>query len=551
MLVEYQGLQFVFNEKSPLLIERTNSTDEEFFVAGYQHNDNNLLVHFDQGVDLVFNHDDDQLNISSTIPAALDNPTSLRIPFMLSTDSQSVSPGDIDSLDITNSSGRYILTLPLRSYINFEENLINIPRDGLDKSIRYTREVAGNELAATLLVEDQLDTLSTEQYVDVIHAYIDNAYLAWKNDRYNSTEGTWSMGAGDAQFSEAILVSFLSEAWSRDEYTRAFFEMRAAADLHPSALTYRSSVFLGDLRNATNDLEVEERRENSRIVQLINQDNAMVFLTPNLFQYAGDRGGSNVLTSLLSFTERIAPGSLTPLEALGISMNYYLGSFPKAEIRQPLRRFENLIEDKILPNIEQTSEGFFFLTETNTVHSYYSIIAGQVLMAAGASRQDEQLINLGHNITLSMLQLSNQMGFLPSQITISGNTILASSGILLPEDIYPLLTDNPYYPQRISLADHFGYGAWGYTSITNYTIFNEPGEFVLSFSNTPDRTHYLFFRGIPNIDALDGMELFGLVWRNAPDFEIYSKGRYYDAESKTLMLKFFDDEVRQDIKLYY
>jgi len=47
------------------------------------------------------------------------------------------------------------------------------------------------------------------------------------------------------------------------------------------------------------------------------------------------------------------------------------------------------------------------------------------------------------------------------------------------------------------------------------------------------------------------MELFGQTWRDAPDFEIYSKGRHYDQGSDTLMIKYYDDSVRREIVLFY
>jgi hypothetical protein len=316
-------------------------------------------------------------------------------------------------------------------------------------------------------------------------------------------------------------------------------------------------VFLGNLRKLTNDLESADRQENIRISNMINQANPMVFLKQDLFKYVSDRGSESTLDNLVAFTESLAPGSLNGLEALGLSSNYYLGDFPDDEVRQILSRFEGTFEEIILPSIVRVDEGFFFQTEPGIADSYYTILAGKTLIAAGMqgvggeSGQSGQLISLGRNLILSVLRLSDQLGFLPAQIELTAGAISATLGTSNPEDIYPLLTDNPFYPREISLYAELGRGAWAYTIMSDYRLESQPGTFAMNFTNTPNRTHFLFFRGMPDIDPLNGMELFGIIWRNAPDFEIYSKGRYYNPDSETLMIKFFDDESDQDIVIYY
>jgi hypothetical protein len=56
---------------------------------------------------------------------------------------------------------------------------------------------------------------------------------------------------------------------------------------------------------------------------------------------------------------------------------------------------------------------------------------------------------------------------------------------------------------------------------------------------------------ITGVREFDRLELFGQTWRDAPDFEIYSKGRHYDPETETLMIKYYDDSVQRDIVIYF
>jgi hypothetical protein len=557
--VEYRGLQFNFDEERPLLIETRSNGELRLMISGYQRIEDSLVLYFEEGVEIAFINDRDaeQLVIDSRVPENLGTPESVRIPFLISTGAQASLTENFPGLDISAGGERYILALPPRSYVALETGLLNIPGDSLERSIRYTRRAAGNENIFDLWFQNQLEEIPEALYQAEVDDYIERSYLAWRSNRFDTSSGTWQMRDGSPRFSESILVNVLAEAWSRNEYTRVFNDMRSAADLFPLELSYRSSVFLGNLRTITNEMESVDRQENIRISNMINQANPMVFLKPDLFQYVTDRGSENLLDNLVAFTESLAPTSLTALEALGLSANYYLGVFPDQEVRQILSRFEGVFEELMLPSIARVDEGFFFQTEPGIADSYYTILAGKTLIemgnrgVGGESGQSGQLISLGRNMILSVLRLSDQLGFLPAQIELTAGAISATLGTSNPEDIYPLLTQNPFYPREISLYEYFGRGAWTYTIMSDYEIDARPGEFLLNFQNTPNRTHFIFFRGMPDIDPLNGMELFGIIWRNAPDFEIYSKGRYYNPDRGTLMIKFFDDESDQDIVVFY
>ncbi len=552
VMIEYEGLRFSFDEKNPLRIE-TAGGEHALHISGYRRDKNSVVLYFENNTELEFQNDSnaEQLIILNNLRERFGEILSMRLPFRIATGVNIQPTENFPGLDISNGDERYILALPPRSYINDDLGLINIPGEEVDKSIRYTKRAAGNETVFDLWFQNQMEEIPASVFTGEINDYIDRAYLAWQSNRYNPTTGTWRMRDEPRRFREAILISLLSEAWKRNEYNRAFNEMRNAADIFPLELSYRSSVFLGNLRKVTNDLDNAERQESIRISNMINQGNAMVFIKEELFQYATDRRTPNLLNNLLRFTENLSPTNLTGLESLGISMNYYLGKNNDAEISSILARFEDLIEEKVLPDIARVDEGFFFQTEPGIADSYYTVLAAQTFIAAGEQRSNEKYVHLGRNMLLSVLRLGDQMGFLPAKIELTAGAISATLGTLPPENIYHLIHNNPYYPRHISLSNEFGAGSWMYSLIGEFQRNSSPGELSLNFQNTPSRTHYIFFRNIPPIDPLNGMELFGIIWRNAPDFEIYSKGRYYNADSRTLMVKFFDDERNQKIKLYY
>ncbi len=120
-----------------------------------------------------------------------------------------------------------------------------------------------------------------------------------------------------------------------------------------------------------------------------------------------------------------------------------------------------------------------------------------------------------------------------------------------PEDFYWLLQDNPSYPHEVSLYSQLGPGHWFYTLAQVNSVTIKPDEYRFNLSYPRSRMHYIFFRGLNTIDPMSGMQLFGITWRNAPDYEVYSKGRYYNPDTKTLMVKYYDDSVQRDIVVWY
>jgi hypothetical protein len=196
-------------------------------------------------------------------------------------------------------------------------------------------------------------------------------------------------------------------------------------------------------------------------------------------------------------------------------------------------------------------EGFFFQTKPNKGDGYYTVLAGRILERAGERSGDSRLIALGRNMVVSVLKLADELGFVPNQIDFSAGAIAAQLKYRAPEDFYWLVHRNPAYPREVSLYSQLGPGHWFYTIATVNSIDITPNRYTFNISYPKSRLHFLFFRGLNTIDPSSGMKLFGITWRNDRDFEIYNHGRYYNPDTKTLMVKYTDDTVQRDIIINY
>ncbi|MFW5688879.1 MAG: hypothetical protein ACOC1U_04830, partial [Spirochaetota bacterium] len=127
-------------------------------------------------------------------------------------------------------------------------------------------------------------------------------------------------------------------------------------------------------------------------------------------------------------------------------------------------------------------------------------------------------------------------------------TVETSDGVVPPEALYPLLAEAPAYPRQVSLYEEVGSGHWVWTIVPVTPVRLTEGEWRFELTYPRLRTFFLTFQGIPEFTR---MELFGQTWRNAPDFEIYSKGRHYNDETDTLMIKYYDDSVRREVVVFF
>jgi hypothetical protein len=192
-------------------------------------------------------------------------------------------------------------------------------------------------------------------------------------------------------------------------------------------------------------------------------------------------------------------------------------------------------------------------TSPGQINLYQSVLAGRALEQVGVRGQgavaDNPLaITVGRNLMGSALALAGPYGTLPASLIIRGEGIEASTSRFPPERIYPHLAASRAYPEMTSFYAQLGSGHWSWTVVPfeSIELDEEQWRFVMEYPRL--RTHYLIFFGIPNFDR---MTLFGQTWRDAPDFEVYSKGRHYDSASDTLMIKYYDDSVRREIILYF
>jgi len=547
-----EGFRLPFDADRPLLLSQQPEVYDAFPVTGYEKTYNGFNVFFDQGIVLAFAHnaEAEQFTIQPTIPDQLGAYRAMVLPFESVSGSVLTPTQNYPGINVEFKGRRFVLSLPPRSIVRTEEKQLVVSTEALFQEIRYSLRTGESEGIFDLWFQDLVADISPAEYGDALQSFVNTAYLGWRSTRFDPAERVWSHLNGGSQFDEDIMIALLAEAWKRNEYARVFTDMRLTADTHRSSLTYRSAVFLGNLRQMTAGLEQTERPSVTAISNLVNQGSLDVFSQPELFSTVANHGDETLVRNLLSLVNSIGPSALTGGQALGALLNLYVYPVPLPGLLASRSSYFPLIETEILPNIVRLDEGFFYQAGSEVVDSLESLQVGKLLEAAGREEGDERLANLGRHLVTSVLALADTNGFIPDRFNFAAGAITAFNRHRGPEDFYRFLETNSYYPEKTSLYSYFGAGSFVYTlaTITNASL--ESSRFILSLENTPSRTHYFIFKGIPPIDPFSGMELFNIIYRDAADFEIYSRGRYYNPAARILMIKYFDDNPTPRIVIY-
>ncbi|MFW5695765.1 MAG: hypothetical protein ACOCYB_11395 [Alkalispirochaeta sp.] len=550
---EYEGLIFEFSEDNPIIIAQDDGEDlrlhpEEFELDGEQ-----LHVYLSDGSAVrfeVITTEPPELHVLPMRTRDWPEEGQLLLPYRVSSEARS-EQSDSDGPEtraIAFEDRQFFLSTPPRTVFDAQQQRMILPLSTSTQMVRYAEVTTDREDVIESAFGDGGNQISSAAYDNAVDEYIETAYESWGGSRFNGGSGTWDIRDRAPRFSEEILTAYLAEAWDRNEYTTAFNQMRRAADIHPEQVGFKSSVFLGNLRTVTSRFLSQDRQRTDSLSSRIQSDDATIFREEDLVEFAALRGSEDLYRELIQFVEEVDFRTVDLPSAVGMLSAAVSQPHPSEAISDATERFSAIVDDRILPSVRQFEDYFFIETAQSEVDVYWSIRAGQLLLEIGRVQGNQLYRTVGRNLVLSGLELADEDGFLPEFLFFGDSGLQSREGSFGPERLYPHLTDNPSYPRLISLYDSLGAGSfiWTVADFTDISIGDEQYQFTLRYPE--DRTHYILMQGIPSFES---MQLFGLQWRNDPQFESYIKGRHYESSSNTLMIKYTDDSTEEDIILNY
>ena len=557
--IEFSGLAFDFDDESGMVV-RTVDQLMEIPVHGFTQIDDGFVVEFAGGFLLSFAAAEDpvpEVQLTLTVPELVtlgesvlepSRITEISIPFRFVGKAVPDSSERASFVTVTGRDANYFFTAPPGALIDPVNEKILLKPVASGRTIRYVEAVAGNPSTVLGWFADGAYGVTAAEYDRAVDQFVNKAYAGWTSGRYNASSLTWDGPGGFAEFSESTLVAYLAEAWRRDDYDRAFAEMRRATDLHPESLGLLSSGYLGNLEEVYAGLTTLDAATVENIRSDLDEERSTVFRMPDLFLFAADRGDAGLYDELVDFARRVGLRSVDVTTAVGMLRNHVLLQHPDDSARRATARFTELVDTLLLGSIIQAEGRFFLQSAPGQIDVALSAVAGKAIAEFGAQQDQPTLVTIGRNLVGSALETADEFGMLPASLVVRGNSVEADDGFIAPEEIYPVIADNPNYPREISLAEEAGAGTWAWTVVGFTPTRITETEWRITLAYPRLRTYFLMISGVSEFDRL---ELFGQTWRNAPDFEIYSKGRNYDPDIETLMIKYYDDSVQRDLVIYY
>ncbi len=551
--IAFDGLVLDVSEETPIRLVAEESPDQALIPARYEELENGVRVILSDDSSLVVTVTEGNPPELHVIPrggATWSAEQLLVVP--LDFDGDAVAelprPGTPESVHVSYGGRDYFLSAPPRTQFDLDQGTLLVPLAGTSRLIRYA-ELGDRRLdVVSVAFADDQRWIGDAFYESSLSDFFEVAYRGWAVSRFNGGSGTWDRRDGSPLFSEEILVAYLAEAWQRNEYTPAFNRMRRAADLHPDEIGIRSTVFLGNLREVTQQSVTNDIQRARSDLARVRSGDPTVFRQEDLLTFAALRGGDELFREVVEFAGLVDFRNVAIPTAVGMLANAFDSEFAPAEALEATERFAAIIEERIYPAIVQFDDYFFLESGQGEIDVRYSIRAGQLLELIGGTRGDRTVVAIGRNLVLSALALADDAGYLPARLVFGDSGIQGQEGSFGPEAIYAFFTENPSYPRYVPLYDEIGPGTYIYTVADFTTVDISPERFYFTLRYPENRTHYVIFQGVPQFDT---MELFGLVWRDDPTFEAYIKGRHYNEETETLMIKYTDDSIQGEIILNY
>ena len=554
MSLRINGLSFSFGRTTPVRVALENGSSQTVAIKSYTTVKDGVQLAFSSGLTIQFlvsGAARDSLTITPSMPQGV-QVSSVSFPYAVARNEQTASRSGIPVLAITRTSGgtaqTHVLSLPFQSKINSAESTVELSATGgTFAPATYTPANKPNLDPVVYWFEQNGDLPDSASFDSAVKSYLDKAWSGWTSTRFDEKAGTWQMRDGSPSFRQSIVNAVVAESIARGSSATWLPAMRNAASLHPNDITLETTPYFGNLAQTYSAYESNIAQTLLGYEQEIQKSGSAAFSVQGLLTYVTDHGSQSTAQALLAKMAQAKPAEMDLQELLGLLDDDlaagklgYAGDYLNSAIR--------LIDRQVLPSIIRTSTGFFLETDTGTADIASSVFAGRLLIEAGTRAKDTTVEGIGRQLIVSALSLSDNEGFIPGRLSISGDTVSGTEGFLAPEKIYSWIAPESYYPREIPLASEIGDGVWAWAASHVTSATSTQNETSITFDYPAGQIEHIVLHGIKPFTTL---HLYGIAWRSDPQFEQYNAGWVYDAKTETLLIKLQHRQQQEKVDIIY
>ncbi len=548
------GLTFSFGRTTPVRVALENGSSQTVAIRSYTTVKDGVQLAFSSGLTIRFlvgGAAHDSLTITPSMPTGV-QVSDVSFPYSVARNEQTKSRSGIPVLAITRTSGgtsqTHVLALPFQSKINSGQNTIVLSATGGKFApATYTPTNKPNLDPVVYWFEQNGDLPDTTSFDSAVKSYLDKAWTGWTSTRFDEKAGTWQMRDGSPSFKQSIVNAVIAESIARGSAATWLPAMRNAASLHANDITLETTPYFGNLAQTYSAYESNIAQTLLSYEQEIQKSGSGAFSIHGLLTYVTDHGNQSTAQALLAKMAQAKPAEMNLQELLGL-LDDDLAAEALGFAGDYLNAGVKLIDQQLLPSIIRTSSGFFLETDTGTADIASSVFAGRLLIEAGTRAKNPTVEGIGRQLIVSALSLSDNEGFIPGRLSISGDTVSGTEGFLAPEKIYSWIAPDSYYPREIPLASQIGDGVWAWAASHITSATSTKNETSVTFDYPVGQIEHIVLHGIKPFNAI---HLYGIAWRSDPQFEQYNAGWVYDAKSETLLIKLQHRRQQETVNIIY
>jgi hypothetical protein len=549
------GLVFHFTRSTPVRVELENGSSQFVSLKSYSSLSNGIQLSFSSNLSLRFvvqSGERDTVSIVPSMPKGV-QVSSVSFPYSVTKGDRTKSSSGIPVLAITRQTASgpqtHVLSLPFKSEIRSSDDIVVLSATGGKFGPATYRRVSKPNLDPVVYWFAQNGNLpNSVAFEKAVKDYLDKAWSGWTTRRFDARTGTWKMRDGSPVFKESIVAAILSEALARGSYGTWLDALKNTAALHANDITIETTPFFGNVVNTFAPYAATQAGTLHTIEERLRNGEDAALDLPGLLTFAADHGSESTAQKVLSKMESAKTDTMRLQAVLSLigddlaaeKLGYSGNRYTKAAVA--------LIDRRVLPSIIPTKNGLFLQTENGVSDIASSVLAGRLLIEAGTRTEDSIVDEIGRRLIISALALSDNVGFLPGRLAISGDAVSGTEGFLAAEKIYPWIAPDAYYPREIPLGTQVGTGVWAWAASRITSVVSTRNQLAVTFDFPVGRIEHIVLHGIK---PFTGIRLYGIAWRSDPEFERYNAGWVYDAASKTLFIKLQHRRQDETVDIVY
>lgn len=494
-------------DSNPLVLQTSAKKEIPLVLQNWEEQDKtSFTLFFSEGVSLHFDGSSDQLNVSAHLPARA---LSLTIPYK-TTETYSVTDISQSRALIKSKAETRILQAQTLSgeYVQVSAALPEVRLSPYEEVKEFNfAAIAGSDKAQ----EGTLQALAAQARTKLFEDF---------------------SSVGSENINEPLVAAYLAECLARGTYHDGIGSV-SPSFTDGTKRTYFTAPYFNTLVKMNQTLVMERENISYRIQYSLEKNNLDVFELDRL-PFVLLQRPSRETAALLNLPASLADFSPTVAQAAGILDVYAALHKARAEnaslLAPVLSRCVSVLEKSCKPSDSGT---LYVEDKDSRISRALTAKIAHALRYYGKTTGDKNTEAGGTCLLSSALE---------NVASLDSRTLA---------DLYPYIAeDNFYYPHIDVIGSENGRPVWAWTVASSIDYVKEDdGTVVFKTLFPTEETHYMILSGIEQFSSI---EIYGLQYRTDPRFETYnSSGYVYNAQTKTLFLKFRHKSPVETVRLFY